>query len=151
MDELITSIRVFGQHLPHGVLEQYRCAVQMFGEGGWCFIENSAGRLHRGILLERMNACDHLVEHHSTGEHVGSGIRFFPSGLLWGHISESSQRGPCLGQAGGEGLFLGVSSLYWRQPLGQPKIQHLDVPLGGDHDVRRLQIPMNDVLPVGGF
>ena len=70
MDRLVASNRIFGQHLPDRVLEEHRRTFYMLDQGGWQVIENGVGRLHSSVFLERMNPCEHLVEHHAEGEDI---------------------------------------------------------------------------------
>ena len=96
-------------------------------------------RLDR-LAGERRPAGQHLVEHTAEGVDVAAAIeRGFPSHLFRAHVRGGAQQGAGLG----ENLSAGLPQRLSDAEVGDHR--HTIV----DHDVFRLDVPVDNVLPVG--
>ncbi len=128
--------KTFGESLPVGFLLQ-------------------DGRQHvgDGFTPELLLAGEHFGQHHTERPDIGSPIGQLAGGLLGAHVARRAHDESRLGGGGGERRRVGQITLValFFQRLGQPEIQHLDLSVGCDLDVRRFQVPMNDALLVCGL
>ena len=86
----------------------------------------------------------HLVEDEAERELVGAVVQRPSAGLLRRHVLEGAEQHPRLGAVAGQRLA-GVDVLQDRgHDLGQPEVEDLQDPVGGDHQVLRLQVAMDD-------
>ena len=127
-----------------------RRRVQLVHRRG-CVVEDHVHRIHRGVGLEGSTPCDRLVENAAEREDVGTGIDGPPLHLLGRHVARGSEHdslaGPMLRPCGGGAqILLRCASL---RELREAEIQDLRVAVFGDHEVARLQIPVNDSRRVG--
>jgi hypothetical protein len=70
MDELVTSIRLLGQHLFDGVLKKDGDPLRVSSQRGWSFTEDCMGGIHGRIPFKGIHPGEHFVEHYSEGENV---------------------------------------------------------------------------------
>ncbi len=120
-------IQLLGQHLD-----------LVAGTGGR-FVEMAVHQHHGRGALERGFAGQHLVEEDPERVEIGlvaDGRR--AAYLLGSHISRRAEGPPRSGQLGGS-----------LQILGDAEIGELELAVGGDHQVRRLEVPMDHVHVMG--
>jgi len=89
------------------------------------------------IPLERKFPGGHFIHQQPKRPDIRTVVRLLPSGLLGRHVTNRAHRDTGLGKTG--------NSLKFRQP----EIEDLGVPVLGDHDVSRLDVPVHDAVPVG--
>ncbi len=125
------------------------------GLGG--LVQDLVEECGRRFTLERTDAGRHFVEHHAQREQVAPCIHILPERLLGRHVGNRPERGSGAGQA--EISVVGRPRLrpgHRQRPriglerFGQPEVQDLGVATLGDEDVRRLDIPMDDLVSVSG-
>jgi len=90
MDELVTPIRLLGQHLLDGVLKQGGDIIRVSSERGRTFTEDCMGGIHGRIPFKRIHPSEHLIEDYAEGEDVGPSVHCLTTDLLWGHIGDRS-------------------------------------------------------------
>src|SRR5580693_8636580 len=93
----------------------------------------------------------HFVEHDSKGKKIGSSIQFLGQNLLRRHISDCSQRAArageiLLGDNCGSGSNADI--VWLERDLRQTEVQNFGVTSLGDEDVGRLNVTVNDALPM---
>jgi hypothetical protein len=117
--------------------------VQLLGHGG-------VGRAHRpGLVVEdgsqqrdlicplkAVLAGQHLVQHHTEGPDVGAAVERLAPHLLGAHVSHRA--GP-----------LSRRGELAPRKLGDAEVQDLEHAVGGDHEVRRLDVPVDHAPLVG--
>src|ERR1700757_4739124 len=79
---------------------------------------------------------EHLIEGDADGIDVGAGVDWLPGDLLGRHIVHGPEDDA------------GSGELRAEFGKGQPEVEQLYLIVGGDHDVRRLDVAMNDSLLV---
>ena len=95
------------------------------------------GYRHRRIPLVRKTPCQHFIEYHAGGIDIGPGVYPASPRLLWRDIVDRPQR------------LLSHGILSGGHEPGDPKISHLHTAVLEDHDIVRLDIPMDDPPAVG--
>ena len=108
---------------------------------------------HR-LPVEGPTAPQHLEEHAAERPVVRPLIDRLASGLLGAHVARRPQEHPRLRHPRGQGGGLGVLPRVAREGvdphgLGEPEVQHLDLSVGGHHDVAGLEVAVDDALLVG--
>src|SRR5678815_6034580 len=88
------------------------------------------------ISPRRMPTRQHLHEHHTETPEVAAAIDVLAEELLGGHVGDRPHRDPGYRQ----GLI---------ECLRDPEVENLDGAAAWQHDVRGLQIPVNDACGVG--
>ena len=88
------------------------------------------------VPLKGQTAGEHLIEHHAGGVNVAAGIGAVPSRLLRRDIVDGAQG--LLGQSLGGVL-----------QTGDAEVSHLHTAVPKDHDVLRLDVPMDNTPAVG--
>ena len=108
------------------------------------------GRHRLGIRLspERSLAREQLVEDRSEREDVGAVIDRESLYLLGRHVAGGPHDRPGLRVARDRWRHL-VARSVGLDPLGQAKVEDLHVAVPGDEKILRLQVTMDDALPVG--
>jgi hypothetical protein len=92
----------------------------------------------RGVLsLEGRPAREQLVQDEAQGVDVAAGRRFAPSQLLGRHVRRSAA------------ADIGRVQLLFRH-RGEPEVHDSDFAVAVDHDVARLEIPVQDAPGVRG-
>ncbi len=93
---------------------------------------------------ERRLPCRSLVQHRAEREQVGPEIERLAAGLLGRHVGDRPDGGPGIRQVGGHRRRIELAHAH-RRPMqfGQAEIEHLRPPLRRDHDVRRLDIAVD--------
>ena len=116
---------------------------------------------HRGqgvrdrLALEQLLAGEHLEQHPAEGPDVGAPVDRLALGLLGRHVGGGAQDHPGQRSGGGErrrvGRVAASPSAGDLQRLGQAEVEHLDLAIGGDHDVGRLEVAVDHAGLVGGL
>ena len=91
---------------------------------------------------------DAFIENQPEGELVGAIVNRVSAGLLRAHVPNGPHHDTGSGDLG-QGGHLGVDLGRFRHQLGQPEVQDLHKPVAGDHDVLRLQIPVDNPRRMG--
>ena len=94
------------------------------------------GHRHGGFPLKGQPSCEHLVKHHAGGINVAAGIRPVAPGLLRGNIVDGAK----------SLLRQGLGGI---RQTGDAEIGHLHAAVPQDHDVLRLDVPVDDATAVG--
>ena len=89
---------------------------------------------------ERVSASDELVQQYAEREHVGFWSDRFAARLFGSHISHGAEHAAWLGHGSGRPCSdrLGLNA-------GQPEIEQFDVAVRPQHDVVRLDVPVDDL------
>ena len=125
------------------------------GGGPRLLVEDGGQRRHRRLAVEGSDAREHLVEDGAEGEDIRPGVDLLPLGLLRGHVIHGPQDEAFVGQrplrpAEGHGRAGGGDG--FGDPLGQlgqAEVEDLDPAVVRDHDVRRLEVAVDDPGGVG--
>ena len=97
---------------------------------------------------EGVGARDQLIQQNAERENVGSAIRRLTADLFRRHIRRRARRTSSVAAVhDGRRLVDGVGV---RQARRQPEVHDLDVPVFGEHHVRRLEVAVNDTPLVRG-
>ena len=104
--------------------------------------DDTRGRTRKGRLAGR-----HLVHHDAEREEVRARVQLFSPHLLGGHVGNRADGRSRAGQAfvearGGRHLRAGIGLTFGQ--LGEAEIQDLGVAAGGDEEIRRLDVAMDD-------
>src|SRR6185312_9827075 len=90
-------------------------------------------------------ASGHLVEHGAEGALVGAGVERFAADLLRRHVPRRTHQCPRRREAGGFKIVGGGG-----EAAGDAEVENLDAAVGGEHDVLRLEVTVEDAGGVGG-
>ena len=104
--------------------------------GQWDGAQVLDGHGHGGLPLEGQTSGKHLIEHHAGGVDIAAGVGAVTSGLLRGDVVDGAQRLLRQGLAGAG-------------QTGDAEVRHLDAAVPQDHDVLRLDVPVDDAPAVG--
>jgi hypothetical protein len=118
-------------------------------ERAWLVLQNRAHEGRGALALEGPDPREHLVQHDAESPNIRSGIDRLAHELFGRHVSERPDEMPLPGQfllPGGSARIL--RTRYLLRVLRQAEVEHLHARLG-QHDVTRLQVPVNDPGPVG--
>ncbi len=117
------------------------------GHPGWRIADDRGHHRDRTVALEGPRTGGHLVQDDPEGEDVGARVDGLSLQLLRRHVRDCSHHHAArchrLGRQLG-GPFVTLSG-----ELGETEVEDLHLPLGGHHDVARLEIPMDDAPAVG--
>src|SRR6185295_18732049 len=95
-------------------------------------------------------AGEQLEENDPCRIDVASLVDSLVQDVLGGHVGQGAHEAPAVREvvvAAGDGLAgIGVEI----EALGQAEVEHLQVPVGAQHEVGRLQVAVNDVACVSG-
>ena len=139
--QLIPVVGRLGEHLRDDVLEQRRHVRARAAERGRRVVQDLRGGFQPRGRAKRVRAGHGFVEHHAQREDVRPAVDLVPPHLFRRHVGQRAQDGAALGQIR-TGLRLGIPSVH---TLGQPEVEHLHMPACREHDVRRLQVAMDDL------
>lgn len=120
---------------------------------GRIFLEDRVHRLDGRCALKRALARDHLVENAAVAEDVGSVVGGLPADLLGRHVSHRAHddAGAGFELRGRFGhLRRGRERADRAHELRQAEIQDLQSTVGGDEEILRFEIPVDDALLVRG-
>jgi hypothetical protein len=113
--------------------------------------ENRCQRGHPACAAECPPACDHFVQHHAEREDVGARVGRLAIRLFGRHVRRRTENHPRLGSHQGADPALGgvaIGQVVWiGSGFGEfceTEIENFDAVLVGDHDVARLEIPVQD-------
>ena len=95
------------------------------------------GHRHRSLSLKGKPSGEHLIKYHTGGIQVGTAVDMTAPRLLRGDIVDRAQR------------LLGQRSLGGAGHPGDAKICNLYAPVPENHDILRLDVPMDDSPAVG--
>ena len=112
-------------------------------------MHDRADDLGGGVALEGPLAGETLIEHAAKRPDVRSFVDGVALGLLGAHVGRRAEQGPGQGDIARESC--GVGRQILDDHLGQPEVQDLDLAVGSDLDVVRLEIPVDDALDVSGL
>ncbi len=146
IDRLETCVGVLGQEPFDRLLQQAAGSGKKLRQWFRLFVQDGPHRLGDPATAEGVNPGEHLVKDDTQGKQVCTRIYRIRPHLFRGHVGRSTKRHPHLSQGGCEVLILSLVTL---QALGQPEVHHLGMPLRGEHDVGRLQVPVHDAPGVG--
>ena len=125
------------------------------GHGPRFLVSDGVHGIERRIALERQLAGRHFIEDDAQGEDIAPRVEAPAPRLLGAHVAQRSQDragnglGLFHGQGPGRRRSGGVASLGARiHQLGQPEVQDLGVAVARDHDIIRLDIPVDDARAV---
>ena len=119
-------------------------------ELGCIFTQNRRHRFRSSLSLKRAPAGDHLVEESAERKNVGPPVHGCPAHLLRRHIADGSQHCAGLGRTGERRRDAGSARNDGRVVPSETKVEDLHAVVGGDEDVLRLQVAMDDAFVVGG-
>jgi len=111
-------------------------------------------RVRNRLAPEGLLAREHLVEHGAESEDVAALVHGLAAGLLGAHVRGGAKQDGAAGEGGGgQGWRLGGvgGGGIVGEGFGKAEVEHLDLALGGDLDVRRLQVAVDDAALVGLF
>jgi hypothetical protein len=148
---LVAILRLLGHGPVENGLEDCRSARVDLAQGACGLVDDRVQHLDRVASLEGRRPRRHLVEEHAQAEDVRPVVHHRrPRRLLGARVAHRAVGHSDLGhrvvEAGRRRLpvFTG-KGLH----LGQPEVQHLGLALGGDDDVRRLEVAVHDAVGVG--
>jgi hypothetical protein len=116
-------------------------------------LEDRRERVGNGVSGEGPRGSQCFKQHATEGPDVDTLVERLAAHLLGAHIGSGAQNHPCLGagdrqrgrlrqvDSGGVGL----------ERLRQAEVENLGPFVGRDQHVRRLEIPMDDALPVSSL
>ena len=97
------------------------------------------GGRHEGLGVERTPGGEHLVTDHAQGVDVAACRRALAERLLRGEV------------LGGSEDLTGLGERHRANHARDAEVCELGSALGGDHDVCRLHVPMNDAALMSGL
>src|SRR5215471_13679039 len=142
---LVTRVLILGQNATHDLLEfLWRARDQV---PNWRGIVISDGHHHvmQRLAAERTLSADELVENHAQAEEIASAIKFLSANLLWRHVTGRAQKysGPGFETCRYSRIAGAVICQFLFSQLRQPKVEHLGVAIGPEHDVFRFDVAVN--------
>ena len=135
------------------------------GDGRRCVAQDRRGQLDRRSALERTLPAGHLVQHDAEREDVRAVIHRAPGDLLGRHVGHRAHHDPLARlqerlvrchvlrtcRTGTCSTHRRTShASHCRTQFREAEVEHLDAAVGGDHDVGRLEIAVDDALVVRG-
>ena len=113
------------------------------GDRRWLVLENRSDETGLAVATESCLAGDHFIKHEAECEDIAARVGFFAVKELRRHVLNRPENLPLLGHLL-DGCFRGrrLDVLF-----GEPEIEQLHARLR-EHDVRRLQIAVDDSLPM---
>jgi hypothetical protein len=112
-------------------------------------VQDRGGELKRRRTLERQSTRRHLVQQHAERPDVTPLVCGAAAQQLRCEIRERSGQRPTAFRGHArprQGLYLGG-----RNPARKAEIEYLGVPIGRNHHIRVLQIPVDDAVPMRVF
>src|SRR5437764_4599101 len=117
-----------------------------FARRDWRVFKNRRNQLRAGQISKWPLPGAHLVEHGARRPHIGALIRPMTFDLLGRHIGQGAGIGVRIGERGrGRRLSLRL------EQVGETEIQNLELTIGRDLDIARLQITVNDAYTMRSF
>src|SRR5262249_5977077 len=113
---------------------------------------NTGKRVGYGLVGKRRAAAQHLEQHAAERPDIRALVQGAAARLLWTHVGRCSEDGPLALERGGQRRR--YRELRLRRPfprLGETEVEHLHRSAGGNLDVGRLQVAMNDALLMRGL
>src|ERR1700733_1333552 len=147
---LVAQLTVFLQTLGDNVPQvRWKIRFETAWIGGSLMQDGVENRSVR-ISMEGSAPGSHLIEHHSEGEEVGTGIERLAAHLLWRHIHDRAQGGPRIGEMLHRlGVELFRARLRLREDFRQTEVENLRVSASCNEDICRLDVAMDDAFGVG--
>ncbi len=102
---------------------------------------------HRRFAAKGAPPADHLVEQGAEGEDIGPAVDGLGLGLLGRHVGGGARDHPLAGFRAAVLKSQRIGEFHRIRPrdvYGQPEVQDLHQPFRRDHDVRRLQVAVDD-------
>ncbi len=136
---LIAVVGVLRQRLADVVIQldgnphPYRCDRRRLP------VDNRVQHRLLAIPLERQSPRDHFIKQHAQRPDVGAAVGWLAFGLLGRHARDGPHYGLCFCQPRSVGQ------------TRQPKIENLHLPLWGEHEVRTLDVAVDNVPLVRGL
>ncbi len=102
-------------------------------------------------------AGNHLQQHHAEGPDVGAPVDGLAAGLLGAHVGGGAEQCTDGGHRRGDRRGVGQPRRAARagrvpfERLGQAEVEQLDLAVGGEHHVGRLEIAVDDAAVVSRF
>jgi hypothetical protein len=144
----VTLVGILGQSPPdHGPQGRWDRRVDAL-ERSWVLGDDAAQRLGNRTGQERFLTTDGGVEDTAGGEDVGPRVDRRPRGLLGRHVGRRADHHADTGLRHGLQRVLVLWFVVRGQEPGQPEVQDLHATVGQDHQIRRLDVPVNDALCV---
>ena len=115
-------------------------------------VKNRVEQVRRRVTAEGQRASSHFVQNGSEREQIGAGIEILAARLLGRHVGNCADGSAGAGQMVRLDRCLRGSKRTARAGcyFGQSEIENLGVSTFGHKNVRRLDVPVNDVLGMGG-
>ena len=126
--------------------------VSPASEVGQIILEDRRHRVDRRVAPERTPARQHFVQHDAEGEDVRAMVSRKAAHLLRGHVADGAEdrvRRRCSPSTASPVARAGRGRVGLRE-LGETEVEDFDALVGGDEDVFRLQVAMDDALVVRG-
>ncbi len=116
----------------------------------WCPVDDCRRQITSALTLKRPRARYHLVERHAQCPDVAAPVHLLAAQLFRRHVSQRPHRAPVRRQSR-DRLRCSLHRSGGSQLLRQPEVHHLAVARLRQHDVGRLDVPVDDPLAVGGL
>ncbi len=151
LDPLVTINRVFGERAINDRLqgcEGGRVFAAFFGERLRRAVQDRVAHLNSRLALKGPDAGEHLVEQHAHGKNVGAMINQVAACLLRRGGSRRAVRHAHFRQVRLMYAFGARGRVV--QQLRQAKVEHLSLPVVGNHHVAGFDVAVDDAACVGG-
>ena len=135
--------RVLGQEAGNNGLKNGGHAGIEKRQGRGVMMEDALTGSDEGTGEEGISAGESFVENHAQGEEVGAAVGNFLAQELRGHVGGSTGEG-------GEAIH-GRAAIGAGEVASQAEVEDLHLTGGGEHDVFRLDIAMNDAVRMSGY
>ena len=117
--------------------------------------EDGPHGLHRGGAAEGVVPCSHLPQNHTQAEEIAAGIYVLTPDLFGAHVVGGSHHQANLRDPAERWAHPRTRCGLWWQGLilaqfHQPEIEDLHMAVDRQHQVLRLEIPVDDALVMGG-
>ena len=117
----------------------------------WLALQNCGRRLGHGCSAERLMSREHFVQHAREGPDIAAGIDTLTADLLRAHVPRRSGHQTFPAARSGNRQGHGHLALVRQRGLREAEVEHLHRACGGELDVRRLEVAVDDPLLVRGL